>query len=392
MSPSNLPIGPVELGERLRIARESAGVTQEAAASAGGVGRTTLVAVEKGTREVRLDELQALARAYNVSVNSLLRREAVHVDLVPRFRSLPETDDKGIDEAATTLSDLVRAEVELENLLGVARAKNYPAEKTILQGDVRVQAEHDAQGLRHWLGLGESPVHDVFVLMELQLGIRVYARSLDAKVSGLFAFDDNVGACILINAAHRRDRRRLTGAHELGHFTATRRRPEVYQDSKYENSREERYANAFARSFLMPARAVMEKFKEVTAGSSHLTRRHIILLSHFFGSSRPALALRLEELDLARKGTWDWFVDNGNITDEQVREVLGDIADAPPRNPNKPLSSRIFLLGIEAWKQDLLSEGQLAEILKLDRQEVRALLAEAEAEQEGADDLFKLPH
>ncbi|WP_312794472.1 helix-turn-helix transcriptional regulator [Tianweitania sp.] len=155
MSFANLPIGPIELGERLRIARESAGITQEAAASAGGVGRTTLVAVEKGAREVRLEEIQALARAYNISVNSLLRREAVHVDLVPRFRSLPETNEKGIDQAARTLSDLVRAEVELENLLGVERARNYPAEKTILRGDVRLQAEQDALGLRHWLGLGQ---------------------------------------------------------------------------------------------------------------------------------------------------------------------------------------------------------------------------------------------
>ncbi len=211
-------------------------------------------------------------------------------------------------------------------------------------------------------------------------------------VSGLFAYDDNVGACMLINAGHRRDRRRLTGAHELGHFTATRRSPEVYQDTKHENSRDERYANAFARSFLMPARAVMEKFKEVTAGSTHLTRRHVILLAHYFGSSRQALVMRLEELDLTRKGTWDWFADNGSITDEQAREVLGDIADAVPRSSNKPLSSRIFLLGIEAWKQDLLSEGQLAEVLKLDRQEVRGLLAEAEADQDEADDLFKLPH
>lgn len=389
---ANFPIGPVELGERLRIARESSGTTQVAAAGQAGVGRTTLVAIEKGAREVRFDELQALCRAYNVSVNSLLRREAVHVDLVPRFRSLPETGDKGIDEAARTLSDLVKAEVELENLLGVQRARNYPAEKTILSGDVRVQAEQDAQALRHWLGLGESPVHDFFSLMELQLGIRIYTRPLDAKVSGLFAYDDNVGACVLVNSAHRRDRRRLTGAHELGHFTATRRRPEVYQDTKYENSREERYANAFARSFLMPARALMEKFKEVTAGSTHLTRRHVILLAHLFGASRQALVLRLEELDLTKKGTWNWFEDNGGITDEQAREVLGDIVDSSPRPLNKPLSSRIFLLGIEAWKKDLLSEGQLAELLKLDRQEVRELLAEAEAEQDEADDLFKLPH
>jgi len=384
-------LNPVELGERLKVARETENVTQDAGAKAAGIARTTLVAIEKGQRSARIEELQALSRCYGVSVNSLLRHEAVHVDLVPRFRSLPQTGDAGIDQAARTLNDLVRAEVELENILGVQRAHNYPVERTILPGDVRTQAEHDAQNLRHWLGLGEGPVQDLFALMELQLGVRIYSRKLDPKVSGLFAYDDAVGACILINSSHRKDRRNQTGGHELGHFTATRRLPEVYQDEKYENSREERYANAFGRAFLTPARAVMEKFKELTTGASHLTRRHIILLAHYFSVSRQAMVMRLEELDLTKKGTWDWFKDNGGIRDEQVRQVLGPAAYDSSVVDN-PLSSRLFLLAIEAWKKDLISEGQMSEMLKLGRAQVRELLDEAAAEEDEADDLFKLPH
>lgn len=383
-------LSPVELGERLKIARETANVKQDDAARGASIARTTLIAIEKGQRRVRFEELQVLSRIYGTSINSLLRREAVHVDLVPRFRALPETDDVGIDEAARMLNDLVRAEVELENILGVQRSRNYPVEKTILPGDVRVQAEQDAQNLRHWLGLGEGPVQDLFALMDLQLGIRVYVRKLDPKVSGLFAYDDAVGACVLLNATHRKDRQSQSGGHELGHFTATRRQPEVFQDEKYDNSREERYANAFGRAFLTPARAVMQKFREVTTGSTHLTRRHVIVLAHFFGVSRQAMVMRLEELGLTKKGTWEWFKDNGNITDEQARQVLGNF-DLAPSVVDKPLSSRLFLLAIEAWKKDLLSEGQMAEILKLPRTEVRELLEEAAAEEDEVDDLFKLP-
>ncbi|MBR0910879.1 helix-turn-helix domain-containing protein [Bradyrhizobium japonicum] len=391
MTNANRELSPIELGDRLKVARETANVTQDAGARAANIARTTLVAIEKGQRSARIDELQALSRCYGVSVNSLLRREAVHVDLVPRFRSLPETGDDGIDQAARTLNDLVRAEVELESILGVRRTQNYPAEKPILPGDVRTQAAHDAQNLRNWLGLGEGPVQNLFALMELQLGVRVYSRKLDPKVSGLFAYDDAVGACILLNSSHRKDRRNQTGGHELGHFTATRRRPEVYQDGKYENSREERYANAFGRAFLTPARAVMEKFKELTTGSSHLTRRHIILLADFFGVSRQAMVMRLEELGLTKKGTWDWFKDNGGITDEQVRQILGPAAyDASLIDSAQ--SSRLFLLAIDAWKKSLISEGQMSDMLKLERTQVRELLDEAAAEEDEADDLFKLPH
>jgi len=388
MNRPNYELSPLELGERLKIARETANLTQDAAAKAVGVARTTLVSIEKGQRSARLEEIQALSRCYGISANSLLRREAVHVDLVPRFRSLPETNDAGIESAAQVLNDLVKAEVELENILGIQKPYNYPVEKVILPGDVRKQAEHDAQSLRTWLGLGEGPVQDLLAILELQLGLRVYARKLDPKVSGLFAFDTAVGACMLINAGHRKDRRTLTGAHELGHFVATRRRPEVYQDEKYENSREERYANAFASAFMMPARAVMEKFKELTIGSTHLTRRHIILLANFFGVSRQAIVLRLEELALTKKGTWDWFTDNGGITDDQARQVLGSQAHDPVPTDGTQ-SSRLFLLAIEAWKKDLISEGQMAEMLKLDRRKVRELLDEAEEDE--IDDLFKLP-
>lgn len=388
MSKSIYDLSPLELGERLRTAREAANATQDVAAKAAGMSRTTLVSIEKGQRPARLDEIQALSLFYGISANALLRKEAVHVDLLPRFRSLPETENQGIDDAARTLNDLVRAEVELENILGIKKPYNYPAEKNILPGDVRKQAEQDAQSLRNWLGLGEGPIQNLFALLELQLGIRVYARKLDSKVSGLFAFDEAVGACILINASHRADRRNVSGAHELGHFIATRRRPEIFQDQKYENSREERYANAFASAFLMPVRAVMEKFKELTMGSSHLTRRHIIVLCHLFGVSRQAMVLRLEELGLTKKGTWDWFTDNGGITDEQARQVLGAEYAVTPVGVAQ--SSRLFLLAIEAWKKDLISEGQMSEMLKLEREKVRELLDEAEEDE--VDDLFKLPH
>ena len=56
-------LSPTDTGERLRIAREAANVTQAAAATAIGVARTTMIAIEQGERRVRIDELQKLAKA-----------------------------------------------------------------------------------------------------------------------------------------------------------------------------------------------------------------------------------------------------------------------------------------------------------------------------------------
>lgn len=386
-------IDSIDVGRRLRIARETAGMTQSDAAANINVARTTLVAIEKGQRAVRTAELLPLARLYGTSVNSLLRHESVYVDLVPRFRKLPDCKDDSSAKAARLLADLVRAEVELENLLGITPSRNYPPQRPLLTGDVRAQAENDAAELRHRLGLGLAPVHDFVSLLEMDLGIRIYIRPLDSRVSGLFAYDEQVGACVLLNANHPRERRVQSAGHELGHLVSSRQSPDVlYRDGR-ESSREERYANAFGRAFLTPARTVMLRFRDMTQGSSHLTRRHVILLAHTFGVSREAMVRRLEELKLTKPGTWDWFEANGGITNEQAGQVLGDLAavDTDKIEAKRPTTLRLSLLAAEAWRQELLSEGQLARLLQLDRLELREILDGVEVEGGETGGAPKLP-
>lgn len=376
-----------DVGERLRIAREKANLTQEDAAKVIDVARTTLIAIEKGQRRARIGEVQKLAKAYGTSINALLRQEAVHVDLAPRFRKLFNSNDKAEAEAAELIDNLAKAEVELENLLGITRPRNYPPERSILPGDVRAQAEHDATELRHALGLGIRPVPDIVTLLELELGVRVFIRKLDSHISGLFVYDETLGPCILLNANHPRERRVQTAGHETGHFISSRRSPEIFHRHETENSREERYANAFGRAFLTPSRGVMQKFHEVTAGSDRLTRRHVIILAHFFGVSREAMVRRLEELGLTKPGTWTWFERQGGISDEQAAQVLGDLA-APDREQSdaeRPTTLRLNLLAAEAYRQNLLSEGQLARLLGLDRIELREMLGAVEVEGSEAD-------
>ena len=383
-------IDAVDVGARLRGARETAGLTQTAAAADLRVARTTLVAMEQGRRRVRTDELQQLARLYGTSVNAVLRREAVHVDLVPRFRKLSTANDESAERAARLLTDLVRAEVELENLLGVTRTRNYPPARPLLPGDVRLQAENDATELRQWLGLGLAPVRDVMSLLELDVGVRLYVRPLDSRVSGLFAYDDGVGACILLNAKHPRERQAQTGIRELGHLTSRRQTPDVCRFDGQDDSREERYANAFGRAFLTPARTVAVRFQDLTAGARRFTRRHVILLAHAFGVSRETMVRRLEELGLVKRGR-DWFEANGGITDGQAREVLGDSATPGSRDAGRPVSFRLGLLAAEAHRQELLSEGQLARLLRLDRVALREVLDAADVDGNDTDDLPKLP-
>ncbi len=194
---------------------------------------------------------KSLQSSIRTSVNAILRREAIYVDLSPRFRKLEVgPEDNAVTEAVRLLSDLAKAEVELENLLGIKRVRNYPPERPLLPGDVRAQAEQDASELRQRLGLGLAPISDIVTLLEMELGIRVFVRRFDGRISGLFAYDDELGACILLNANHPRERRAQTAGHETGHFMSTRAKPEILHLEEEDNSREERYAHCIRTSSL----------------------------------------------------------------------------------------------------------------------------------------------
>ncbi len=55
---------PVKLGVNLRAARKSVGLIQEEAGLRLGMARTTIIAIEQGTRHVRVEELQEMAKLY----------------------------------------------------------------------------------------------------------------------------------------------------------------------------------------------------------------------------------------------------------------------------------------------------------------------------------------
>jgi hypothetical protein len=56
----------------------------------------------------------------------------------------------------------------------------------------------------------------------------------------------------------------------------------------------------------MPCPCDPVKLNEVTVGLERLTRRHVIVLAHFFGVSRSDCEA-IGRLKLAKSGTWDCF-------------------------------------------------------------------------------------
>jgi Zn-dependent peptidase ImmA (M78 family)/DNA-binding XRE family transcriptional regulator len=368
---------PVALGELLRNARTAAGLTQEQAAKRLDLARTTLVALEKGQRRVRPVELRAITKLYGVTANSLLRSSSIHVDIVPRFRALADGATQGEVDAARLLNDLAAAELEIERLLGQRLVRNYPHERQILPGDIKEQAEDAAMEQRHRLGLGLSPIADLVSLLELEVGMRIFIRPLQSSISGLFVFDEAVGACVLLNRNHPRERRTLTLAHEYGHLLSSRSSPEITNLSVASQSREERFATAFALAFVMPAALVRRRFHEAKQQEKKFSPRHLIMMAHSFNVSNEAICKRLEDLKLLPDGTWDSLRTRG-FSGDLVRAVLGDsVKDEPLLVP-----PRLWMLSAEAYRKGLFTEAQLSKLLRMEIVEVRGMLDTLDLEDE----------
>jgi len=364
-------LDPVELGRRLKAARNAARVTQDQAAERIGAVRTTIVAIERGDRRLSAEELLGLCDLYQTSPGRLVRPDAVHVDLAVQFRRLPAggADQDALD-VSRVLHELAARYVELERKLGRPLEPAYPPVWRLARGQVQEQAEDAAMDLRGRLGLGHLPIPDVLGLIEGELRIRLFIVPLPSSVSGAYAYHEALDACILVNAKHAATRQAWTAAHELGHFQTDRQSGEVLGDERGDGVGDEYFANLFAGAFLMPAPAVRARYRDLCEKEGKFSPRSLVYLARSFYVAPEAMGRRLEQLRLFRKGTFDALRTSG-FDASAVRRILGDVIT--PEQPR--FLPRYTLIAVEAYEQELISEGELAQMLRIGRIETRDIVA-----------------
>ena len=380
-------IDPEVIGERLAEARRARGLTQQQAADALAVARTTITAVEKGERHPRAAELVKLAQLYGRPIQDLVRAElASEPDFVVQFRAVRGGDEASANVDIQRFEQFCRWYAELEEELGAPLSRRYPAVYDISGASPERAAEEVASSERNRLGLGDGPIGNLWGLLETDVGLRVFALPMmNARIAGMFLYTEEYGGCIAVNANQPEDRRRWSGAHEYAHFLTERYKPEITIPSRAKRIPEkERFADAFARHFLMPASGLSRRFEAMRrAKNAPITPTDVLALSHLYGVSFQAMTWRLEELRLLPVGTWDRLQEMG-FKPAKARELVG-LPVSEPTLPNLPM--RYMALAVQAFEQGLLSEGQLAERMGTDRvgarERVRQLTSEAAPAEDG---------
>jgi Zn-dependent peptidase ImmA (M78 family)/DNA-binding XRE family transcriptional regulator len=381
-----MSIEPKVIGERLAAARRARGLTQQQAADALGIGRTTITAIEKGDRRPRAAELFTLVRLYGRQLGEVLRplREQEGPSFVVQFRAeITPGVESAQEEDVQRFERLCRWYVELETMLGVPLPTHYPAEYDISGIDPVRAAEDIAARERNRLGLGDAPIGDLPGLLETEVGLRIFAFPMqNRRTAGMFVATADLGACVAVNANHPPDRQRWTIAHEYGHFLTYRYQPEITILRGGRVPPQERFADAFARFFLLPTPSLTQRFLALKrAKSGPITPADVLDFAHLYGVSVQAMTLRLEELELLRAGTWDQLHRQG-FKPDQARELL----DVPKAEPLRALPYRYETLAARAFNDALISEGQLARMLETDRVSARRLVTARSYDEHLSDD------
>ncbi len=354
------------LSERLTAARKAAGVSQLDAGKHISVSRPTYIAIEKGEREVKPWELAALASLFRTQVSRLIRQETALPMIAPHLRGeIPEAaQEVGVGEAIDRLAEFVD---DYQFLLEKNNARLVPVmeppriDRSAMGLDAL--AARVAQYERSRLGFGErEPIGDLRKTLD-EVGVHVFVDVMNSKLAGLYSFVPGFGYCILVNRLHPRERMRWTIAHEYGHFVFDRDKPGVdYLNPGARKPFSERFADAFAANFLMPAEGVRRQFEDAKARSGDVNVGDVCRMANFYGVSMMAMTLRMESLKLIRSGTWEFLKESGIRVSDIKREA--GILDPDQKSVIDTFPERYLLLAIQAWNNEEITTNQFAKLVR----------------------------
>ena len=404
-----MPITQVELGRRIRVARESCALTQQQVAERIGLSRSTIVQIEKGSRSVSSLELDQLAYLLGRDIRDLVAESfEERSPLAALFRAEADVLDQPlVADAIRACVALGREVRNLERLLGIELADRttaaYPMPTPSSRWEAIQQGDRIAREERRRLGLGAAPLPDLVELLDTQ-GVRAGLVDLPNDVSGLTLNDDDHGLFVIVNRTHHVLRRRFSFAHEYAHVLIDRDRfGLVSRSSDRENVVEVR-ANAFAAAFLMPEEGVRdylaglgkggtsrpssEVFDESASirvegraapGSQAVQLYDVVQLAHHFSVSRIACLYRLKNHRILTDAELDELRKSDSARGREIADALG-LPEPNHEEARNWFRHRVLGLALEAYRREEISRGKLVELaakLGIERDQASLLLDDA---------------
>jgi Zn-dependent peptidase ImmA (M78 family)/transcriptional regulator with XRE-family HTH domain len=329
----------MKVGERIKIARRTAEMSQRDLAEAVGVSATAISKYERGLNVPSSDVLLRLAQALGVKTEFFLRPVTVTLTTSSfrRRASLPRKKEYAI---LGQIQEWLERYLDAESLFVETPSFDFPDALNPRVASVD-DAERVAQGLRQAWDLGLAPIESLMEILEdrgIKVGLVDGHEGFDALT---FWMEDEVPV-IAVKRGLPGDRQRFSLAHELGHLILE---PLAGVD-------DEKAAFRFAGAFL-----VTEEVARFELGSrrQRLDPYELHLLKHKYGLSMQAWVYRAKDLGILSESAATQLFRQFRQQSWHRQEPGDQIPSEEPQ--------RMKRLVLRALAEDLISESRAAELL-----------------------------
>jgi len=357
----------MRIGERIRKERKNMGLKlKDLAREIGFNNYQTLSSIEKGEREIRVAELDKIAKVLGLTVSYLLGETEKMEDRI-LWRKC--TDDSKCKKFENELKTFCSNYKKLCELVNYKYEKFIPPEPEKLQKEIYSDDYEFAGSLakeyRKKLELGRYPGNNLIDALEEE-NILIFCRDLGDFGSAASLVGD-FGAAVLLNRKDMPWRRTFDIAHELFHLITWNIYPseEVYDDERGKSG-PEKYADTFASFILLPEESLREEIeKRIESGKIELI--DVIDVAYKFRVSLQALSWRLQNLRLFSSKEMQRLRENPNISKfNRLREQ---------REPDIPLLPVNYVTqAIKTYQKGRISKLKLADYLNVRYVEMRPFL------------------
>jgi Zn-dependent peptidase ImmA (M78 family)/DNA-binding XRE family transcriptional regulator len=355
----------MDIGARLKIARDSIGYTLEEASAQSGIGQSSLSEFENGKREPKFSHLSKLAEIYKKRIDFFLSDELPSMDTM-LWREKPNVEGEK-ERTQAEFRQLCEQYHSLELLTDEVKEIELPKLELDRERFDYRQASLLAERFQREFLLGDIPSASLKQILEEKFYVKIFHLSFHG--SAVSTVSEHFGAAILLNGDSKLWRRNFDVAHELFHLLTWSIFRVDEPGNEEPSDSEEKLASAFASRLLLPTDTVKDRIEALKINGD-VSFDALDEVAREFGVSLDALLWRMLYL-------YNKPVEDIEKYIEQAKKVK---SSRPLRRSDEPdkLPERYCSLAIRALRGGKLSLMQFARYMDLSYQQAQQYLTEDE--------------
>lgn len=285
----------MDIGKRLKIARNAIGYTLERASQESGIGQSSINEFEHNKREPKFSQLSKLAGVYKKKIEFFLTDKPI-IEKVMLWRSKP-TSEEEMKRTEAEFAQLCEHYRNLEILTGEVRKARFPEPNVDKPEDFTFeQAESFARKVQNQFCLGDIPSASIKQVLEERYYVKIFHLAFFGSAISTFSPEFGYAVLLNIDRTTKQWRRNFDLAHEFFHLLTWN----IFTICRSQNNQptedEEKLANAFASQLLMPDDALRERVDLRKNEQGEIELDHLDDIAREFGVSLGALVYRIANL------------------------------------------------------------------------------------------------